>query len=325
MKTTERIGPSQAKVQFTELRLRNDRLELAIVPEFGLHWTRLRVSVKGEWLDLLSPAPSQAALVERPTGCGSYTMAPWSNRIAKGQFEFDGRRFALRQNFRDGTAIHGDVRTRPWKVLSARDDHIEAVLDSREFPDFNFPFKLLFHQSLDLFPEGLRVSLCIENVDRGRAPVGLGFHPFLKRRLTLRDRDVILVVPAERVYPAEGCIPTGPPVAVSGRTDLRALKSLGNPDLDHCFTGLKEDCLRVFYPGTGVGVRFQLGPVFTHVAVYAPNGPDGEPLDFVAVEPVTHVNDGFNCLARGWKDTGVKVLEPQEAWGESWELLAGDI
>ncbi|MBI4605440.1 MAG: hypothetical protein HY721_26035 [Planctomycetes bacterium] len=311
--------------RLTELELKNDRLELTLLPELGCHWTRLRASAKGAWLDLLVPATDHEALLRRPTGSGSYVLAPWSNRIAGAAFELEGRRHVLRPSFPDGTAIHGDVRARAWKVILATAEAFEAALDSRELSDFNYPFALRFRHRLDLEGERLRVELSIENADRERAPVGFGFHPFLKRRLTAADADAILVVPASKVYPAEGCIPTGPAEPVSGRTDLRHVRFLGAPGLDHCFTGLESEEIRAIYPGTRLEVRFRLDPAFTHVVVYAPNDADGRPRDFVAVEPVTNANDGFNAFARGWPGTGVKVLEPGERWGAAWELSVGDI
>lgn len=325
MKSLKTASTVQPEAVLSEFRLRNERIELSVVPEFGLHWTSLRTSVKGQWIDLLHPVPSHAELLQTPTGYGCYTMAPWSNRVAQASFEFRGKRSPLRVNFADGTAIHGDVRTRPWKVVSCEPDRIEANLDARDFHDFNFPFALKFRETLELFPEGLRASVWIENVDRVPAPVGLGFHPFFKRRLTDRDRDVILHFPAGKVYPARDCIPTGPAIATSGRTDLSELRLLGNPGLDDCFTDFDPDSIRVFYPGTGVQLRYRLSPVFTHAVIYAPNDSSGAPRDFVAIEPTTHVNDGFNCLARGGTDTGVKVLEAGETWGGSWDLSVADI
>ena len=174
-------------------------------------------------------------------------------------------------------------------------------------------------------PLSIRTSIWLENVDRSPVPVGAGFHPFFKRRLTERDKDMILLFPAEKVYPARDCLPTSPAVPTSGKTDLSELRLLGNPDLDHCFTGFGEDSVRIFYPGTGVQLRYRMDPIFSHAVIYAPKGSGGAPRDFVAVEPVTHVNNGFNCLARGWRGTGVKILAPGETWGGSWDLSVGDI
>jgi aldose 1-epimerase len=169
------------------------------------------------------------------------------------------------------------------------------------------------------------VELSIENVGSRRGPAGLGFHPFLRRRLTDRDRDVILLAPADLVYPSRECLPTGSAVPVSDRTDLRRLERLGSPGLDDCFTGLTGSDFRMIYPESGVEVRFRVDPIFTHAVIYAPNDERGMAKDFFCVEPVTNANDGFNLLARGGKDTGVKVLEPGERWGGGWELSVGDL
>jgi len=326
MKTTAEVlnAPRHGRL-FPREQLRNDRIELSFVPEFGCHWTRLRLSVKGEWVDFLKPVPDGDALLDSPTGYGSYIMAPWSNRIANGIFEFEGQRYELRRNFRDGTAIHGDVRTRPWQVIESSPERFEAQLDSRDFPDFNYPFALRFHLLMELIGDSIQSQFATENADQRNAPVGLGFHPFALRRLTGRDDDVILLLPAERVYPAVGCIPTGPPERVQGPTDLRHLQPLGAPNLDHCFTGLAAQEIRIIYRGTRAEVRFNFDDSFGHAVVYAPNSANGLPATFVAVEPVTNANDGFNLLAKGWQGTGVRVLEPGERWTARWQFSTGDI
>jgi aldose 1-epimerase len=315
---------SRAAVE--EKVLRNDRFELTFVPGFGCHWTRLRIAAKGAWLDFLQPVEEPQLLVSRPSGhYGSFVLAPWPNRIAGGVFSFDGKLYELRTNAKDGTAIHGDVRSRPWKVLALDERRFEAELDSRDFDDFNFPFDVLHRQRFELTRESLRVTLSLENVDSRRAPVGFGFHPYLRRRLTARDDDVILVVPAEKCYPAENCLPTGPAVPVSDSTDVRRLKPLGNPGLDHCYTALSEPQIRFLYRGSGCEVRFRFDRVFGHVVVFAPREADGAPRPFVAAEPVTAANNGFNLMAKGYEGTGVKVLEPGEWWGGTWEISVGDL
>ena len=133
------------------------------------------------------------------------------------------------------------------------------------------------------------------------------------------------MLPAEKVYPDEKCIPTSPALPVSGRFDLRQRKPIGTPKLDHCFTGLTESKIRMIHEGSKMEVVFKIDPVFSHAIIYAPSNPDGSPRNFVAVEPATNVNDGFNLFARGWQGTGVKVLEPGECWGGSWELLVSKI
>ena len=306
-------------------KLKNDRFELIVLPGFGCHWTNLRLKIQNKWHELLDPVLDYEALLAKKPSLGSYIMAPWSNRIAKAEFQFEGKRYQLRETFPDGTAIHGDVRHRPWQVRSATEKKFEATLDSRKFSDFNYPFALTFKHSVELSDNRILVRFSIENVDKRRAPVGFGFHPFLKRRLTEKDSDVIVMLPAQKVYPDEKCIPTGQAIPVSGRTDLRKEKLIGTPQLDHCYTALTSDTIRIVYPGSKVEVDFKMDPIFKHVIVYAPNNPDGTPRNFVAVEPATNVNSGFNLFSQGWQGTGVKVLEPGESWGGNWGIFAAEL
>ncbi len=296
--------------------LKNDQIELTLLPEQGCYWRTLRVLFEGKWRDLLEPIPDK----EPPFKFGSYTMAPWSNRIPQGLFEFEGKRHQLRVNFPDNTAIHGDVRYRPWTVKIASSEKFVATLDSTHFPDFNFPFKLKFNHTLELKQNSLSLSLFMENKNQVNVPVGMGFHPFFKRRLTERDEDAVLLLPAEKVYPDVKCIPTGPAVPVSNETDLRKEKFLGNSNLDHCYTELTQNVIRLIYKGSKVELHYEFDPVFTHAVIYAPQDSNDKPKNFVAIEPVTHVNNGFNLYAKGWKGTGIKVLKPGEKWGGTCKL-----
>ena len=167
---------------------------------------------------------------------------------------------------------------------------------------------------------GISISLWIENLDQTEVPVGMGFHPFFKRCLTKRDQDAVLILPAEKVYPDVKCIPTGPAVPVSRKTDLRSEKFLGNPNLDHCYTGLTKNLIRLIYPGSKAEIRITFDPIFSHAVIYAPQYENGLAKDFVAVEPVTHVNNGFNLYADGLQGTGIYILKPKEIWGGNYEL-----
>ncbi len=53
-------------------------------------------------------------------------------------------------------------------------------------------------------------------------------------------------------------------------------------------------------------LKLEASEVFSHLCVFA--SPDG----VLAVEPISHCTDGFNLMARGVADTGVKVLAPGE-------------
>ena len=143
-------------------QLKNNWFELTFFPEYGCIWQSLRISLEGVWIDLLKPL-----FVDMPPfHFGSYIMAPWSNRIAQGVFQFEGKRYELRKNFPGDTAIHGDVRSRLWQIRSANQEEFQASLDSRWFPDFNFPFPLVFDHALQLRKSILRMNLSVQNIGK---------------------------------------------------------------------------------------------------------------------------------------------------------------
>jgi len=308
------MKPAQ-KFKYKTYLLKNKNTELTFLPEYGCYWTSLRFKIKGEWLDFLVTIPNSDELIREPFG--SFTMAPWVNRIQNAQFRFANQEYVLRSNFPDNSAIHGDVRHRSWDVIKSTDFHFEASLDTQNYFDFNYPFRLVFVHSMELFENQLQVTLHIKNLDSKLAPVGLGFHPFFKRTLTDWDKDVSLYMPAQKIYPDTKQIPMGCAEPVTHPNDFTQGRTVGNPNLDHCFTELSEQRMELVYSGTQVRLEMTMDPIFNHVVIYAPNDLDGNPKNCIAIEPQTHVNNGFNFYDQGWKRTGVKILEPGETWGGS--------
>src|SRR5690606_1475852 len=84
--------------------------ELRIAPEIGGAVTALRWRGR----DLLRPAPGATSDV---LDTAMFPLAPYANRIAKGCFEFAGRRIELDLNFGDHPhALHGHAWQRLWRI-----------------------------------------------------------------------------------------------------------------------------------------------------------------------------------------------------------------
>ena len=64
----------------------------------------------------------------------------------------------------------------------------------------------------------------------------------------------------------------------------------------------------ITWPEQDLSLAITADPLFGHLVIYIPPG-----QDFFCVEPVSHVNDGFNLAERGVADTGVRVLAPGES------------
>ncbi|GJM18111.1 MAG: aldose 1-epimerase [Phycisphaeraceae bacterium] len=291
----------------TRLALHAGPLHAEIDPGVGASITDF--SIDGPALDrypLLRRAPG---VLDDPAHAACFLLAPWSNRVAGARFAFEGKEHGLRANFADGTAIHGDVCARPWKIIDRTPISARLVFDSREYKGVNFPWSFASVVRYELSPDALSVELSVTNVSDEPFPAGCGLHPFFARRIFSERDKVELRAPVAGLYPGEDQIPTGPhrPDEVSER--LTAGGPLGNVRLDDCFGGFAGRA-EVVWPASGVRLTMDCSDAMTHLITYTPQH-EGQPMPWFCVEPVTNANDGFNLHARGI-DAGVRVLAPGE-------------
>ena len=95
----------------------DDQLELSVLPALGARLHSLRFA--GHELLLTPSDPNRHA--DDPFFWGAFVMAPWCNRVAPGPLVVGESEVNLAPNFRDGSAIHGQV--------------YDAALDSRRVLD----------------------------------------------------------------------------------------------------------------------------------------------------------------------------------------------
>lgn len=279
------------------VRLETGRFRLDVDPNIGGSLLGLALRIGGEWLPILRAAP-RPLLASHDASC--FLLAPYSNRIRDGVFRFEGRTFRLRHP--EKHAIHGDVRDRPWKIISCSATELMLEIRSADFADFNFPFALRCEARFVLDDDALTLRLRVVNEGDERMPAGCGLHPYFRRSLRAGE-NVEIALRATGVYPGATPLPDGPPVPVPAHQDFSTLRPL-DVALDHCFAGW-DGRARLRWPASGVALRLEASPSCSHVIVYSPAG-----APFFALEPVTNANDGFNLFAAGQQGTGVVVLEP---------------
>jgi aldose 1-epimerase len=200
----------------------------------------------------------------------------------------------VQNNAEEPHAIHGVGWQRAWEVLDA-DDHF-ALLSYEHKPDSSWPFAFDTSQAFRLTGNELNLSLSITNQSATATPVGLGWHPYFVKRPQSRiefeakgrwEMDA-LKLPTHRV-------------ASSGLDVDCALL-----DVDHCFDGwngvlhLRDEALH-----TRISSNLGRLVVFT-----------GSARDFIAIEPVSHVNNAINLMDRkvaSAEQLGVCVLQPGES------------
>jgi aldose 1-epimerase len=240
-------------------------------------------------------------------------MAPYPNRIRDGRFSFAGISHQLR--FPEKHAIHGDVRNRAWEVTESSATSIALQFDSRNFSDLNFPFPFSIEQSFDVADSALTINCILRNEGATAFPAGFGFHPYYNRALGENDENVALTFNARGAYPFSGEVPLPESMAAPLSASLDFSKSKAVPEgIDHCFAGF-DGMAELRWPKSNLVVRMRASQAFSHLVLYSPPG-----KPFIALEPQTQMNDGFNYLARGETETGVVVLEAGQELAASFSL-----
>ena len=115
---------------------------------------------------------------ERCSDGRGQVLAPWPNRLADGQYTFDGfsANAALDEPERNN-AIHGLVRWLPWALLGRAQNVVTLGLVL--FPQPGYPWRLSLTIEYRLGRDGLSVTTEARNAGGHLAPFGLGFHPYL--------------------------------------------------------------------------------------------------------------------------------------------------
>lgn len=271
------------------IKLSCDTLRCEIAPGLG-------GAIAGLWLDdipVLRSTPAKALTTARQAG--SYPLVPFSNRVGHATLIWAGTSHPLVQATGDAPhVIHGVGWQRPWAVLDA--DPQFALLSYEHKPDAAWPFAFDTSQAFKLSANKLELTLGITNQSAVPAPVGLGWHPYFIKR----ERSRISFEATGRWEMSAGKLPTHRVPAHGLDADCAFL------DVDHCFDG---------WPGV-VHLRDEL--LYTRITsslnrlVVFTN----DTRDFVAIEPVSHVNNAFNLMTLSGAsadELGVRVLQPGES------------
>ncbi len=289
-----------------EIVIESDALRVGVLPWLGAGVSRFECrGGDGRWTALLRMAG---------TGwfneLGSYLLAPWPNRIVGAAFTHAGKKRQLKADWIDGTAIHGDVKARGWRVL---DRSPVAVRLECEVRDGNWPWPFVARVRYSVESPGrFETELSVRNLGEEAFPAGLGFHPFWFRRLGSEPDDAVIRVRGLARYPAVAMIPTGPAAEDEVCRAFAAGTTLEKLVLDDVFSGTPHGA-EIRWPAAGVRVRYACSANLGHTVVYSPAG-----AGYFCLEPVTMVNDGFNLMTRGQAGTGTEIVSPGGAMVASW-------
>jgi aldose 1-epimerase len=271
------------------ITLSSASLRCEIKPELG-------GCIAGLWMGeipVLRSTPATALVSVRLAG--SYPLVPFSNRVGHATLKWQGTSHPLVQNNGpEPHAIHGLGWQRPWQVLDQDDQLLMLACEHRA--DVSWPFAFDASQTFRLSGNTLEMTLSMTNQAPTPAPAGLGWHPYFVKR----SRCHIAFEATGRWEMSDEKLPTHRQPSRGLDTDCAAL------DVDHCFDGWRGEVLL-----QDELLRTRITSSLDRLVVFT-NGS----RDFVAIEPVSHVNNAINLMqagAGGAEDLGVRVLAPGES------------
>lgn len=254
----------------------------------------------------VSPADAIRDRLVRKLAC--YPLVPYSNRIGNAELVAGGRRHRLRANAPpESHALHGFGWQRAWSVHACDGQSAELRLLHRA--DEDWPFDCEAREIVRLQGDSLQLRLTLRNMGEAAMPAGLGFHPFFP----LHDGSRLQADWKTMWAMGEDKLPTGE-TALPPQADFRQERPLDGWHVDHCFSGWNQRAVLV-YPG--YRVLLEASSECRHIVCYSP----GDERRFIALEPVTHVNNAFALAERGTADTGMRMLAPGEAMEISLSIL----
>ncbi len=297
--------------------------EAWVVAEVGSNLARFRARAGGEDVEVLAAPPDMATLRERPTRWGSAALFPYPGRIEGGRFTFQGREVGLPTDPRDGNAIHGVVRARPWRVVGTDGASVTTEFDSAAagVPEAEWPWPFVLRLTTRLAGSAVRVEVEAANRGSSDMPMGLGFHPYFPG-----GDEVEVWVDADERWAQRGPgLPTGEVGPGGELRSGRALKEIA-PTTTMPEGSVRNMLFRRRAGGIAAGLRDRARGLATTLTASDGFGalvfftPAAPPV--VSLEPHTCVPNAFNLPDL---PTGAVALKPGETWRGWYQIEAAAI
>ncbi len=245
--------------------------------------------------------------------CSGVVLVPWPNRIRDGIW-IDGdetRALAITER-KFNNAAHGLLRYTAYEIAEQSDASV--LLRADVVPQAGYPYLLETSVRYTLGADGITVEHTIVNRSATAAPVALGTHPFF----TIGDadpRELRLRIPAETYFETDDrMLPIGES-PVSGNTDIRTPRRLGDLQLDTGFATLRRDedglVRSTLTAPDGRIVTLWQGDGLDYLQAFTNTIYPGQEL-VVALEPMSAPAEAYNS------GRGLRRLGSGEAWTAQW-------
>lgn len=246
---------------------------------------------------------------EIPVDSQGLQLLPWPNRVADGQYSFNGVEEQLDISERPRhTALHGLNGGRAWELVSH--DETSVVQRHTFYPENGWSGILTATLSHRVTSEGLQVEVEVVNDGAAPLPFGYGIHPYFEFG-DLAGVELLLPFEEELRVDPERLLPRSLE-AVSDEFDFRAPRPVGDAVLDTAFR-TDSSGWAVELRGPDHALQVWADATLPWVQVYTTR-PERHAI---AVEPMTCGPDAYNP---GPTHADLIVLAPGESSTHVWGI-----
>jgi aldose 1-epimerase len=232
----------------------------------------------------------------------SAKLSPFVCRLAEGRYQFDGESFEFANKFADGSAIHGILYNKPFRVVEKTTRPHEAsigleYLYKKDDPAYPFEYKITVRYTLQNSGR-LRLETTVRNHAEKSIPIADGWHPYFS--LEGKVNDWLLSFRSRKnIAFDEKLIPSGQMI---DSFDFYSATRIGERFFDHCYL-LDQDWEKpaavLYNPQNGLCLSLLAEPSYPYLQIYTP--PDRKTI---ALENLSAAPDSFN------NQLGLIILEP---------------
>lgn len=199
------------------------RLRATIIPYFGANVRSLQwQNAQNEWIDLLD-GYTQKSDLEAHTYFKNSKLAPFANRVAAGQYIFEGQTYQLpiNETLRQH-ALHGFVWQMPFEIvaqnshsdtpfidLKMRYDPSDKSINSNNSYYKGYPFSFELYITYRISEKGFSCQTNLLNIGKQTLPYTDGWHPYFKLNTPTINTCSLELPPVAQILTNENLIPNG--------------------------------------------------------------------------------------------------------------------
>lgn len=280
---------------------------VSVLPELGARVYQLGLKMGNKVCQILDCETDPHSFKEERWYRG-VILAPFSNRVKNGKYDFEGTTYQLPINFQsEGHAIHGLMYNKVFVVEESLENEL-VLTYVYDGSNEGYPFPLTITYTYSLHESDFAITVKVKNCSSVNAPFGVGWHPYfdLKEKVDY----VLLQLPTVSSLNVEAMIPTG---EKQDFRDFATLNLIGDTGFDTGFIihGKGKVSTVLETKETHVEVWQSTESGFKYLQIFTPPGRSS-----IAIEPMTCPTDAFNS-----KESLI-ILKPEESWSGSFGVTS---